>query len=297
MAITSTWTTPSSLDRNVGDILTEAIWDNLVSDSLYLWDTLHNYARAAAILSLTIGAADVNLYRSAADVLKTDDQFWSAGNMAANQGGAGQLAFSSTAGVPTIYFGSAADTNLYRSAANVLATDDTFTAPNVASRLAESVLGSAAASITFSSIPSTYRHLRLVLSVRGDTAATQIVVYMRINSDATSNYQYQSMEGNGASFGGGRVTTQTEATVMTAPAATALASLFAAGDIVLPAYKATDKYKSWVSSHAGTNTTSGVMASVYTGYWASTVAVTAITLFPSAGNFATGTTVTLYGEP
>lgn len=38
MPITDTWTTPSSLDRNIGDILTETIWDALVSNELYLFN-------------------------------------------------------------------------------------------------------------------------------------------------------------------------------------------------------------------------------------------------------------------
>ena len=42
MPITSTWTTPSSLDRAIGDLLTETIWDQLVSNELYLYDSLHS---------------------------------------------------------------------------------------------------------------------------------------------------------------------------------------------------------------------------------------------------------------
>jgi hypothetical protein len=55
--ITSTWTTPSSLDRAIGDLLTESIWDNLVSNELYLWDTLHNRVREATILQIGVGAS------------------------------------------------------------------------------------------------------------------------------------------------------------------------------------------------------------------------------------------------
>lgn len=70
--------------------------------------------------------ADVNLYRSAANILKTDDQlqasvaYFSPG---ANQTGIGNVGPSGNAGVN---FGIAADTNLYRSAADTLKTDDTL---------------------------------------------------------------------------------------------------------------------------------------------------------------------------
>jgi Chaperone of endosialidase len=68
-------------------------------------------------------SADVNLYRSAAGVLKTDQVLCSATSVIANQGLANQLQMNSDG---RIYLGSAADTNLYRSAADNLKTDDTF---------------------------------------------------------------------------------------------------------------------------------------------------------------------------
>ena len=38
MAVTESWTDPDSLDRSTGDVLTEAIWDNTVSNLAYLGD-------------------------------------------------------------------------------------------------------------------------------------------------------------------------------------------------------------------------------------------------------------------
>lgn len=62
-------------------------------------------------------APDTNLYRMAADTLKTDDNFVVGGpNTYLGNNGAGAA----------IYFGNAGDTNLYRSAADTLATDDAF---------------------------------------------------------------------------------------------------------------------------------------------------------------------------
>jgi hypothetical protein len=36
MAVSETWTDPDSLDRATGEILTEVIWDGVVSDLAYL---------------------------------------------------------------------------------------------------------------------------------------------------------------------------------------------------------------------------------------------------------------------
>lgn len=71
-------------------------------------------------------APDVNLYRSAVGVLKTDGAFQAVGQIVASLGSvANQIAL---AGDGHVYFGSAVDTNLYRSAASVLKTDSSFIA-------------------------------------------------------------------------------------------------------------------------------------------------------------------------
>jgi hypothetical protein len=62
-------------------------------------------------------AADTNLYRSAANVLKTDGQFYAVSYISAFQGTANET----TLGQKQIIFGG--DTNLYRSAAGTLKTD------------------------------------------------------------------------------------------------------------------------------------------------------------------------------
>lgn len=73
---------------------------------------------------IALGAgADINLYRSAADTLKTDDSFHAVGDVHVGKGTAGEVRILGSA---QIQFGSGQDVNLYRSAANVLKTDDTF---------------------------------------------------------------------------------------------------------------------------------------------------------------------------
>lgn len=72
---------------------------------------------------LTIGA-DVNLYRSAANVLKTDDTFSAVGDVYSGSVVAvNQLDLTPSGSAGKLFFGSAWDTNLYRSAASTLNTD------------------------------------------------------------------------------------------------------------------------------------------------------------------------------
>lgn len=63
-------------------------------------------------------------------------------------------------------------------------------------------LGSAAANITFSSIPSTYTDLVVVYTLKAETASADI--YMRFNSDSGSNYSNTILWGNGTSAGSNR---------------------------------------------------------------------------------------------
>lgn len=77
-------------------------------------------------------SADVNLYRDAADILKTDDNFYAALGLVARPGDFSEVLVGN---VPTVNkagltFHPDRDTNLYRDSANVLRTDDTFRAAN-----------------------------------------------------------------------------------------------------------------------------------------------------------------------
>lgn len=74
---------------------------------------------------------DTNLYRAAANALKTDDDFLAAGNIRLKDGDATQITLGDTigGGQPGIVFGNAGgggDTSLFRNAANELRTDGAF---------------------------------------------------------------------------------------------------------------------------------------------------------------------------
>lgn len=54
--------------------------------------------------------------------------------------------------------------------------------------------------VTFSSIPATFRHLRVTAVIRGTQAATSITVAITLNNDTTSgNYERQNFQGSNAS--------------------------------------------------------------------------------------------------
>jgi len=154
--------------------------------------------------------------------------------------------------------------------------------------LATTTLGTAAASITFSSISSAYTDLRLVLV---GTTATDDGCRLRFNSDTGSNYSVTRLRGNGTAAASDRFTSQTSiiagATVLSATTPTLrIFDLFS--------YAGSSNKTLLLSEAADLNGTGGVSRIV--GLWRNTSAINAIEIFTSSGvNFSVGTTATLYG--
>jgi hypothetical protein len=149
--------------------------------------------------------------------------------------------------------------------------------------LATVTLGTAAASVTFSSIPATYRDLILVF--RGTlTTATLNEVELRINGDTGSNYTRLVAFGDGSSTGS--ITDVFNS------------YRFSYGNnthpftsiLQLMDYSATDKHKTIITRDGQANRAIVMGAA----RWANTAALTSLSVF-CAQNFAAGTTLNLYG--
>lgn len=156
--------------------------------------------------------------------------------------------------------------------------------------LATITLSGTQARVTFSSIPSTYRDLRLVM-----VAATNINSnnFMRLNNDSAGNYAQVYVTGNGSTvtsggfIGGSFVGTDSSGFTTTV-----------VGDtnhiIDILDYSATDKHKPMLfrSNRAG-----GAI-DMMVGRWASTAAVTSLYVDATNGGasgFTAGSTFSLYG--
>lgn len=150
--------------------------------------------------------------------------------------------------------------------------------------LATVTLGSSASSVTFSSIPATYRDLILV--VDGTTSATNVGMAFRANGDTGPNYATVIMAGNGS------------VTSTVAGSAAIYADVLYAADtskfngiIQIMDYSATDKHKSLLTrSNQG-----GTFVLAYASRWANTAAITTVNLLTATSSWAAGTTFSLYG--
>ena len=154
-------------------------------------------------------------------------------------------------------------------------------------KIQSTTLGSPTSSITFSSITSAYTDLRLVLVAKDTTGDYP---YLRLNSDSGSNYSLTRLQGDGASATSSRQTNQTEAFLINGSLTTTIPVLI---ELDFFSY-AGSTFKTFLNSYSGDYNGSGYAIRMV-HLWRSTSAINNINIFVSSGNFATGTTATLYG--
>jgi hypothetical protein len=149
--------------------------------------------------------------------------------------------------------------------------------------IATQTLGSAAASVTFSSIPQGYTDLIIVQS-----SQTSAGGYTRItfNSDTGSNYSNTQVYGTGATAGTSRTSSLSYMQTGYNTASVQVGHIYQ-----IMNYSNSTTYKTALTRWNDTSDTVG--ASV--GLWRSTSAINSITLTQGSGNYNTGTTFSIYG--
>jgi hypothetical protein len=153
--------------------------------------------------------------------------------------------------------------------------------------------------ITFSSIPSTYKHLQIRFIARCSRADyTVAALNARFNSDTAANYSGHYLGGNGGSafaYGGANYTFSPAGLVS---GTTVTASTFSGGVIDVLDYQNTNKYKT-VRSLAGFNgnaSGTGDEINLQSGSWRNTAAVTSIDFtLETAANFLQYSSFALFG--
>ena len=149
------------------------------------------------------------------------------------------------------------------------------------------------ASITFSSIPATYKHLQLRISARTDfSSATPIDTYIELNADTSyTGYRNHRIIANGATAATG--TSASYDLKNTTPAASSTASTFSGIVVDLLDYASTNKNKTirYLGGVDLNGSGNMVFGSVL---WPFTTAVNQIKLLAD-GSFVVGSTFALYG--
>lgn len=166
-------------------------------------------------------------------------------------------------------------------------------------QIAHSALGSNTTNIDFTSIPATYNHLMIVIQARGTNANNIRDFFIQFNSDTNGNYDYIGLYVESA----GTVAAFTQTSAQTAIHCGYLVSAGAGANragiarLLIPNYKGTTYYKQVTTEVYGPALTSAtnVRRSDHAGIWLSTAAISSIRLYMGAGDWATGSMLTLYG--
>lgn len=164
--------------------------------------------------------------------------------------------------------------------------------------ISTTVLGTAQSSVTFSSIPSTFRSLQLRVVGRSAQAANYDSWFFRVNGDSGNNYAYKDIDFS--------------STAATSNQATPTSGVVAVG--LHAANSPANNFGSFVVDILGNNVTtrktslrgfggafyfppgSTGAASVFAGVWNNTAVVTSLTVSTnSASNLIAGSRFSLYG--
>jgi hypothetical protein len=173
--------------------------------------------------------------------------------------------------------------------------------------ISEVVTSASQASVTFSSIPTTWRDLEVRVRGAGDAAAGNVNVLVQLNSDTGSNYAQWSKQSNSTNSAGGAGTIEAVAVQSTSTtsifggylsAATSAANAGSFAEFTIPDYKGTTFHKalSGRSVLRISDTLGGYYLVEVSGYWKNTAAVNAVKVFLNSGNFANNSVVSLYGR-
>lgn len=176
----------------------------------------------------------------------------------------------------------------------------TIEAPGSYDSIATTTVGAGgAASITFSSIPSTYTHLQIRYTARSNdvSGGDRIAQKMQFNSDTGANYSHHLLFGTGSAASADAYTSSTfiYTGLSDLPTNIAAANIFGVGVIDILDYKDTNKFKTTRTlSGQDQNSTSGRIF-LTSGNWRSTSAISTITLFPETGSYMQYSSIALYG--
>lgn len=179
----------------------------------------------------------------------------------------------------------------YRS---MLAGNDAYQ-PTSFDSIATVTLSVDTASITFSSITSSYQHLQ----IRGLSRNTQSTtggadLNVQLNSDTGANYVFHQLDGNGSSASAYGQTSMSAMPLGFAVRNGSLADTYSVSIIDIHDYASTTKNKT-LRAFSGYDLNGSGNATLFSGLRLNTAAVTSVTLSPGSGSFKAGTTFALYG--
>lgn len=159
--------------------------------------------------------------------------------------------------------------------------------------ISSNTLSSSAASVTFSSIPSTYTDLVLKTSTRLDSGAVATALYISFNS-VSANYSLTRIQGNGSTASSGRDSAASVWYGYASNGTGTAANTFSNVELYIPNYTGSSAKCASLIIGAEDNT-----STAYTNAEAllnsATAAITSVTFSSASSNFVSGSSFYLYG--
>ena len=165
--------------------------------------------------------------------------------------------------------------------------------------ISTTLISSNTASVTFdlSAYTSTYKHIQIRALARG-TATYGHATYLRFNSDTGTNYSYHNLRANGSSVASVD-STANSTTIGAFPSVTG--SSGTSGSFGASIYDIVDAFST--SKNKTVRALYGMAdggsfdyyATLTSGNWRNTAAITSIYLAPETGNFVNGSRFSIYG--
>ena len=152
-------------------------------------------------------------------------------------------------------------------------------------------LGSAQATLTFSSIANTYTDLLVKVSGRSTAASSAQTMRIKFNT-SDANFVVRRLLGTGSSVQSNAGSYGNEVTLINA--ANNTANTFTSTEIYIPNYAGSSNKSFSIDTVTEDNSTTAYQT-IYAGLWSQTTAISAIELYLDGGNFAAGSSATLFG--
>lgn len=159
-------------------------------------------------------------------------------------------------------------------------------------------LTASAATVVFSSIPSTYKHLQLRVMARSTRGSYYDEWRLRVNGDTGANYAHHRLWGTGSSLSASSGASATSIDPLMPSTDAATPDSYTVGIIDIHDYASTTKLKT-IRAFGGNDTNytasnNGVVV-LHSSLWQSTSAITSLTFSLAVSSYAEKSTFALYG--
>lgn len=149
--------------------------------------------------------------------------------------------------------------------------------------------------ITFSSIPSTYKHLQIRMIGSNTNASTGWSgLLVRFNSDSGANYTRHALSGQGTAASAAGATAQTSAFIDNVVSRAGNTNNLATSILDVHDYASSTKYKT-LRGIGGIDLNGSGVINFVSNLWLNTSAITSISLITEQDNWTTSSKIALYG--